>query len=102
VKNIRVASASTGQRRDIILLGSTGSIGTQAVDIVARNPERFRLTGIAAGGGNPGLLASQAIALGAEVVAVASPAAVPELRAAQASRARGRTGCRGRAGWPAL
>ena len=85
VKNDRVESASTGQRRDIILLGSTGSIGTQAADIIARNPERFRLTGIASGGGNPGLLARQAIELGAEVVAVATPAAVPELREALAA-----------------
>jgi 1-deoxy-D-xylulose-5-phosphate reductoisomerase len=85
VKNDRVESASTGQRRDIILLGSTGSIGTQAADIISRNPERFRLTGIASGGANPGLLARQAIELGAEVVAVATPAAVPELREALAA-----------------
>ena len=85
VKNNRVESASTGQRRDIILLGSTGSIGTQAADIIARNPDRFRLTGIASGGSNPGLLARQAIELGAEVVAVATPAVVPELRAALAA-----------------
>ncbi len=85
VKNDRVESASTGQCRDIILLGSTGSIGTQAADIITRNPERFRLTGIASGGANPGLLARQAIELGAEVVAVATPAAVPELRAALAA-----------------
>ncbi len=80
-------SPSTGQSRDIIVLGSTGSIGTQAADIIRRNPDRFRLTGIAAGGGNPGLLARQAIELGAETVAVASPAAVPELRAALAALA---------------
>ena len=59
-------------RRDIVLLGSTGSIGTQAIDVVRRNPDRFRVAGLAAGGGNPGLLASQALELGAEVVAVAS------------------------------
>ena len=76
---------SAGQRRDVILLGSTGSIGTQAADIIGRNPDRFRLTGIAAGGGHPDLLARQAIELGVEVVAVASPAAVPDLRAALAA-----------------
>jgi 1-deoxy-D-xylulose-5-phosphate reductoisomerase len=79
------SASSAGQRRDIILLGSTGSIGTQAADIVSRNPDRFRLTGIAAGGGQPELLAKQAIELGAEVVAVASPAAVPDVRAALAA-----------------
>jgi len=80
-----VDSASyAGKRRDIILLGSTGSIGTQAADIVSRNPERFRLTGIAAGGGHPEQLARQAIELGVEVVAVANPAAFADLREALA------------------
>jgi 1-deoxy-D-xylulose-5-phosphate reductoisomerase len=85
-ENGRVESASyAGERRDIILLGSTGSIGTQAADIISRNPDRFRLTAIAAGGGHPDQLARQAIDLGVEVVAVASPAAVPDLRAALAA-----------------
>jgi len=80
-----VDSASyAGHRRDIILLGSTGSIGTQAADIISRNPDRFRLTGIAAGGGQPEQLARQAIELGVEVVAVANPAAVTDLREALA------------------
>jgi len=79
------SASNAGQRRDIILLGSTGSIGTQAADIISRNPDRFRLTGIAAGGGHPELLARQAVDLGAEVVAVATPAAVPDLRAALAA-----------------
>jgi 1-deoxy-D-xylulose-5-phosphate reductoisomerase len=76
-------------RRDVILLGSTGSIGTQAADIVRRNPDRFRVAGLAAGGGNPGLLASQAVEFGAEVVAVASEAAVDDLRAALRAEAAG-------------
>ena len=82
------SDTNAGQRRDIILLGSTGSIGTQAADIIGRNPDRFRLTGIAAGGGHPEQLARQAVELGVEVVAVASPAAVPDLRAALAAAAR--------------
>ncbi len=78
--------ASTGRGcRDIILLGSTGSIGTQAADIIRRNPGSFRLTGIAAGGGNPGLLARQAVEFGVQTVAVADPDAVPELREAVAA-----------------
>jgi 1-deoxy-D-xylulose-5-phosphate reductoisomerase len=68
--------------RDIVLLGSTGSIGTQAADIVRHNPGRFRIVGLAAGGGNPALLASQALEFGAEVVAVASDRRVEELRQA--------------------
>jgi len=72
----------SGRRRDVVLLGSTGSIGTQAADIVRRNPDRFRLIALAAGGGNPELLASQALEFGVEVVAVASEAAAPAVRAA--------------------
>ena len=68
--------------REIVLLGSTGSVGTQAADIIRRNPGRFRVVGLAAGGGSPGQLASQAVEFGAEVVAVASESAVGELRAA--------------------
>jgi 1-deoxy-D-xylulose-5-phosphate reductoisomerase len=76
-------------RRDVVLLGSTGSIGTQAADIVRRNPGRFRVAGLAAGGGNPGLLASQALEFGAEVVAVADEAAVEDLRAALRAQGAG-------------
>lgn len=47
-------------RRDVIILGSTGSIGVQALDVIARNPERFRVVGLSAGGGRPDLLAEQA------------------------------------------
>ncbi len=79
------SDTNAGQRREIILLGSTGSIGTQAADIISRNPDRFRLTGIAAGGGHPEQLARQAVELGVEVVAVAGTAAVPDLRAALAA-----------------
>jgi 1-deoxy-D-xylulose-5-phosphate reductoisomerase len=71
-----------GPQRDVVLLGSTGSIGTQAADIVRRNPGLFRLVALAAGGGNPELLASQALEFGAEVVAVADEAAVPRVREA--------------------
>jgi 1-deoxy-D-xylulose-5-phosphate reductoisomerase len=63
-------------RRDLVILGSTGSIGTQAADIVRRNPDRFRVAGLAAGGGNPDLLAAQAVEFGADVVAVAEESAV--------------------------
>ena len=46
--------------RDVVILGSTGSIGVQALDVIARNPDRFRVVGLAAGGGQPDLLAEQA------------------------------------------
>jgi 1-deoxy-D-xylulose 5-phosphate reductoisomerase len=68
--------------REVALLGSTGSIGTQALDIARRNPGRFRVTALTAGGGNPGLLASQAAEFGVAAVAVADPSAVPALTSA--------------------
>ena len=68
--------------RDIILLGSTGSIGTQTLDLAARNPDRFRIVGLAAGGGNPALLAEQALATGARTVAVAKAGAAQDLNLA--------------------
>jgi 1-deoxy-D-xylulose-5-phosphate reductoisomerase len=68
--------------RDIVLLGSTGSIGTQAVDIVRRNPDRFRVVGLGAGGGNVSVLAAQALELGVEVVGVAKSSAVQDLQLA--------------------
>jgi 1-deoxy-D-xylulose-5-phosphate reductoisomerase len=46
-------------RRDVVILGSTGSIGTQALDLVAASPEAFRVVGLTAGGGNPGLFEEQ-------------------------------------------
>ena len=91
-------------RRDIVLLGSTGSIGTQAADIVRRNPGRFRVAGLAAGGGNPALLASQALEFGAEVVAVASERAVSTCGAGGHCAGRGRRAGRPgscRSSWPA-
>jgi 1-deoxy-D-xylulose-5-phosphate reductoisomerase len=57
--------------RSIVILGSTGSIGTQAQDVVSANPERFKVTAISAGGGNLELLARQAVALEVQAVGVA-------------------------------
>ncbi len=68
--------------REIIILGSTGSIGTQAADVIRRNPDRFRVAGLAAGGGNPDLLAAQAVEFGADVVAVADESAASVVGAA--------------------
>ena len=65
-----------GDRRDVIILGSTGSIGTQALDVIARNPDRFRVVGLAAGGSRPDLLAEQVGALGVNQVAIGPDEAV--------------------------
>ena len=72
----------TRQPREVVILGSTGSIGTQALDIIRRNPGRFRVVALAAGGGHPDVLASQAAEFGVAAVAVASPAAAAGVQAA--------------------
>ncbi|MGN6162202.1 MAG: 1-deoxy-D-xylulose-5-phosphate reductoisomerase, partial [Marmoricola sp.] len=46
-------------RRDVVVLGSTGSIGTQALEIVRAHPDRFRVVGLTAGGGNRDLFDAQ-------------------------------------------
>lgn len=56
--------------KPITLLGSTGSIGTQTLDIVAQYPEQFRIVGIAAGG-NVRLLADQIRQFQPEIAAIA-------------------------------
>ncbi|TQF05334.1 1-deoxy-D-xylulose-5-phosphate reductoisomerase [Kitasatospora acidiphila] len=76
--------------RELVILGSTGSIGTQAIDIVLRNPDRFRVVALSAAGGQVELLAEQALQLGVHTVAVARPEAEAPLRAALAERAAGR------------
>ena len=69
-------------RRDVVILGSTGSVGTQAVEVIRRNPARFRVVGLAAGGGNVELLARQALELRVEVVGVARASAAQDLQLA--------------------
>jgi 1-deoxy-D-xylulose-5-phosphate reductoisomerase len=45
--------------RDVVVLGSTGSIGTQALDLVRANPDRFRVVALTAGGSNERLFDEQ-------------------------------------------
>ena len=59
----------------MLILGSTGSIGTQALDVIAANPDRFEVVGLAAGGGNPELLGRQRAATGVANIAVADESA---------------------------
>jgi 1-deoxy-D-xylulose-5-phosphate reductoisomerase len=64
----------------VTVLGSTGSIGTQAIDVAKHAPELFRITALTAGGGNVDLLAQQAAELQVEVVGVAREDKRAELR----------------------
>ena len=46
--------------RQVVILGSTGSIGTQAIEVITERPERFEVVGLAAGGRSVDLLVEQA------------------------------------------
>ncbi len=72
----------------MVILGSTGSVGTQAVDVITRNPGDFTVTALGAAGGRVAELAEQAHRLGVRAVAVADETAVPALREALAARYR--------------
>lgn len=65
----------------ISLLGSTGSIGTQTLDIVQHHPDKFRLVGIAAGR-NVELLAQQVRQFRPEIVAIYDSDKLPALKTA--------------------
>ena len=65
--------------RSITILGSTGSVGTQTIELLAADPDRFQVRALVAGR-NATLLAQQAVALGAEVAVVADPGAYAALR----------------------
>jgi 1-deoxy-D-xylulose-5-phosphate reductoisomerase len=66
----------------IVILGSTGSIGTQALDVISRMPDRFRVMGLAAGR-NVDLLESQIRKFQPAVASLAIASAVDELRSRQ-------------------
>ncbi|MEB3069006.1 1-deoxy-D-xylulose-5-phosphate reductoisomerase [[Mycobacterium] vasticus] len=72
---------SPARRTKVLLLGSTGSIGTQALQVIAANPDRFEVVGLAAGGGNAALLAAQRAETGVTNIAVADTRAGEALEA---------------------
>ncbi|MEY8017191.1 1-deoxy-D-xylulose-5-phosphate reductoisomerase [Mycobacterium servetii] len=58
-------------RLRVLVLGSTGSIGTQALEVIAANPDRFEVVGLAAGGAKPDTLLRQRSQTGVTNIAVA-------------------------------
>jgi 1-deoxy-D-xylulose-5-phosphate reductoisomerase len=66
--------------RSLTILGSTGSIGTQALDVVRRHPERFKVVGLSAGGSNQELLAGQIREFLPPFVAIADEDAARDIR----------------------
>lgn len=67
--------------RRVIILGATGSIGTQALEVIAGQPGEFEIVGLA-GGANADLLSAQARTVGAASIALADRAAARRARAA--------------------
>jgi 1-deoxy-D-xylulose-5-phosphate reductoisomerase len=67
--------------RSLVILGSTGSIGTQALEVVRRNPDRFQVVGLAAGASRE-LLAGQIREFMPPTVAVGDEQAAAELKEA--------------------
>ncbi|KMS87168.1 1-deoxy-D-xylulose-5-phosphate reductoisomerase [Prauserella rugosa] len=84
------------------MLGSTGSIGTQALDIAARNPDLFRVAGVAAGGSDPKVLAAQAIEHGVSSVAVTRATAAEDLQLALYAEAQKRGYAKGEFALPRI
>ena len=68
--------------RTVVILGSTGSVGTQALELIGRNQDRFHVLALSAGGDNVALLAEQALEFGVEVVAVAKATVAQDLQLA--------------------
>jgi 1-deoxy-D-xylulose-5-phosphate reductoisomerase len=62
--------------RDISILGSTGSIGVQALEVIAANPTQFRVVALAAGGSNIPLLVQQVRTFGVKVVGIEGDSAL--------------------------
>ncbi|WP_197283687.1 1-deoxy-D-xylulose-5-phosphate reductoisomerase [Mycobacterium sp. Marseille-P9652] len=73
------AQPDAGARLRVLVLGSTGSIGTQALEVIAANPDRFEVVGLAAGGANPDVLSRQRAETGVTNVAVTDERAAQQL-----------------------
>jgi 1-deoxy-D-xylulose-5-phosphate reductoisomerase len=81
-------------RRRVAILGSTGSIGTQALDVIARHPERFEVVGLAAGS-RVIELAEQVRRFGPLVAACAAESGLDALRSALPAGGRALAGAAG-------
>ncbi len=58
--------------REIVILGSTGSIGVQALEVIAANPDKFKVIALSAGGSNIPTLIAQAQKFGVGIIGVSS------------------------------
>ena len=73
------AESSSNAPKSICVLGSTGSVGTSTLDLVARDPSRFQIDALTANS-NVDLLAKQARDFGARFAVVANPDKYQDLK----------------------
>ena len=76
--------------RRIVILGSTGSIGTQALDVAARNRELFKIVGLSSTGADIPMLVKQVLDFAVEAVAVSRATTAQELQLALYAEAKAR------------
>lgn len=90
--------------RSVTILGSTGSIGTQALEVIDAHPEQFSVRALSAAGSDPALLAQQAVAHQVPQIAIASedPNILVQLRTAIDALARERNSRRASAYHPEI
>jgi 1-deoxy-D-xylulose-5-phosphate reductoisomerase len=88
--------------RDVAILGSTGSIGTQALQVAAEHPADFRVVGLSAAGTSPQLLAAQILDTGARLVGVTRSSAVQDVQLALYAEASRRGWSRGNVTLPRI
>ena len=74
--------------RSVIVLGSTGSIGTQTLEVIRESKSEFKVIGISAGGNNPSLLAEQALEFQVEYLAIANATAAQDVQLALYAQAK--------------
>jgi len=77
-------------QRRVVILGSTGSIGVQALDFLAQHRGQFQVVGLAAGGADPGLLARQALDHEVRVIGISQASAASDLQLALYAEAQRR------------
>lgn len=70
---------SSDTQKSVVILGSTGSIGTQALDVISRNQNQFAILALSAGGGNIQLIADQAAKFSPRYIAISDAKKVAEL-----------------------
>lgn len=76
--------------RRVVILGSTGSVGVQALELISEKPDEFDVVAIAAGGANPQLLAEQALDFKVELLAISRTTAVQDVQLALYAAAQSR------------